>query len=171
MPAPRFLAVVGGKHSGKTATIENLIVERKKRGYRVGTIKEMVRISSLDTPGKETDRYTVAGAETVVAVPLNETVVFIKRRLELREIAPFFANLDFVLLEGFESEETIPRVIAAKTVEEVQAFSSDCVVAISGLLAESPKNDLKLDKPLLSCRRQISDLADLVETQAIRLSE
>ena len=170
MSTPRFLAVVGGKHSGKTTTIECLVVELKKRGYRVGTVKEMVRISSLDTPGKETDRYTSAGAETVVAVPLNETVVFFKRRLELREIAPFFANLDFVLLEGFESDKTIPRVIAAKTVEEAQGYSDGVVVAVSGLLAESVNGDLKLDKPLLSCKLQIRGLADLVLENAIQLS-
>jgi molybdopterin-guanine dinucleotide biosynthesis adapter protein len=170
MPVPKFLAVVGGKHSGKTTTIECLIAELKRRGYRVGTIKEMVRISSLDTPGKETDRYTAAGAETVVAVPKDETVVFIKRRLTLGEIAPFFTNLDFVLLEGFETEKTIPRVIAAKTAVEVQDYSDGLVVAVSGLLAESAEDDLKLDKPLLSCKRQVSDLADLVEREAIQLS-
>jgi molybdopterin-guanine dinucleotide biosynthesis adapter protein len=170
MPAPRFLAVVGGKHSGKTTTIENLIVELKRRGYRVGTVKEMVQVSSVDTPGKETDRYAVAGADTVVAVPREETVVFFKRRLDLREIVPYLANLDFVLLEGFECEKLIPRVIAVKTAEEAQNYSDGIVVAVSGLLAESD-GDLKIDKPLLSCRYHVSSLADLVEAQAIRLSE
>jgi molybdopterin-guanine dinucleotide biosynthesis adapter protein len=170
MSAPRFLAVVGGKHSGKTTTIENLILELRRRGYRVGTVKEMVRISSLDTPGKETDRYTVAGAETVVAVPRDETVVFIKRKLTLWEIAPFLANLDFVLLEGFETETTIPRVIAAKNVKEVQTFSQGQVVAVSGLLAESAEGGLKLDKPLLNCRLQGRELAELVVQKAIPLN-
>jgi molybdopterin-guanine dinucleotide biosynthesis adapter protein len=170
MLVPKFLAVVGGKHSGKTTTIENLIVELKRRGYRVGTVKEMVRIPSLDTPGKETDRYSVAGAETVVAVPRDETVVFIKRRLTLEEIAPFLTNIDFVLLEGFETETAVPRVITAKTVVEVQEYTGGLVVAVSGLLAESAEGDLKLDKPLLSCRRQISDLTDLVVQNAIQLS-
>lgn len=170
MPTPRFLAVVGGKHSGKTTTIENLITELKRRGYHVGTVKEMVRIESLDTPGKETDRYANAGAETVVAVPRNETVVFVKRRLELKEIVQYLAGLDFVLLEGFEKEKTIPKVIAAKTVDEATSYSGGGAVAVSGLLAESAEGDLKLDKPLLSCRRQIRELADLVEQNANPIS-
>lgn len=169
MPVTRFLAVVGGKHSGKTTTIECLIVELKKRGYRVGTVKEMVRISSLDMPGKETDRYAAAGAETIVAVPREETVVFIKRRLTLAEIAPYLTHLDFVLLEGFECEKMIPRVIAAKTVEEVQDYSDGIVVAVSGLLAESADGNLKQEKPLLSCRRQGRELANLVIENAIQL--
>jgi len=53
---PKLVAVVGRKHSGKTTVIEHLIAELKRRGYRVGAIKEMVRISTLDTPAKETDR-------------------------------------------------------------------------------------------------------------------
>jgi molybdopterin-guanine dinucleotide biosynthesis protein MobB len=74
---PKLVAVVGGKHSGKTTVIERLIAELKRRGYHVGAIKEMVRIPTLDTPQTETDRYTEAGAETIVAIPRNETVVFI----------------------------------------------------------------------------------------------
>jgi molybdopterin-guanine dinucleotide biosynthesis protein len=112
----------------------------------------------------------VAGAETVVAVPRDETVVFIKRRLTLWEIAPFFANFDFVLLEGFENETTIPRVIAAKNVEEVQTFSQGQVIAVSGVLAESVDGNLKPDKPLLSCRRHVGELTDLVIENAIQVS-
>jgi molybdopterin-guanine dinucleotide biosynthesis adapter protein len=170
MSAPRFLAVVGGKHSGKTTTIECLIVELKKRGYRVGTVKEMVRIEALDTPGKETERYAIAGAEIVVAVPRRETVVFVKKRLELKEIAPLLANLDFVLLEGFESEKAIPRIIAAKTVEEVMGYFDGTVIAVSGLLAESANGDLKLEKPLFSCKLKVKELADLVLQKAIQLN-
>jgi molybdopterin-guanine dinucleotide biosynthesis protein MobB len=55
---PKLVAVVGGKHSGKTTVIERLIAELKRRGYHVGAIKEMVRIPTLDTPQTETDRYT-----------------------------------------------------------------------------------------------------------------
>ena len=117
---PKIVAVVGGKHSGKTTVVEHLIKELKRRGYRVGAIKEMVRIPTLDTPATETDRYSNAGAETIVAVPRDETVVFIKRRLTIKEIVPFLGGLDYVVLEGFESEEMLPKIIAAKTADEAQ---------------------------------------------------
>ena len=81
---PRIVAVVGGKHSGKTTVIEHLIAELKRRSHHVATIKEMIRTATLDTPATETDRYTRAGAEVVVAVPQEETVVFIKKRLAIR---------------------------------------------------------------------------------------
>ncbi len=119
---PKLVAVVGGKHSGKTTVIEHLIVELKRRGYRVGAVKEMVRIPTLDTPATETDRYSIAGAETIVAVPRDETVVFIKRRLNIEEIVPFLEGLDYVVLEGFESEKMLPKIIAAKTADEAKSY-------------------------------------------------
>ena len=96
----KLFAVVGGKHSGKTTVIEHLIAELRRRGFHVGAIKEMVRIPTLDTPNTETDRYTQAGAEMVVAVPRNETVIFIRRRLTVAEILSYLAGLDFAVLEG-----------------------------------------------------------------------
>jgi len=169
---PKLLAVVGGKHSGKTTIIENLLRQLKNRGYRVGTIKEMVRIPTLDTPATETDRYTQAGAELVVAVPREETVFFIKKRLSIKDILPYLSGLDYMLLEGFESEKTLPKIIAAKTAGEAASFFDGSEIAISGLIAESKEENLKSAKPpipLLSSTRQAEKLADIVEQKAAYL--
>ena len=169
---PKLVAVVGGKHSGKTTIIENLTRQLKGRRCRVGTIKEMVRIPTLDTPATETDRYTQAGAEVVVAVPRDETVIFFKKRLSIKDILPYLSDLDYVLLEGFESEKTLPKIIAAKTTEEVASFSDGLAIAISGLVAESKEETLNISElhvPLLSSVSQAEELADIVERGAIEL--
>jgi molybdopterin-guanine dinucleotide biosynthesis protein B len=166
---PKCMAVVGGKHSGKTTIIKNLIRQLKSRGYRVGTIKEMVRIPTLDTPNTETDTYSEAGAETVVAVPRNETVIFLRKRLTLTAILPFLHGLDYVLLEGFESEKTLPKIIAAKTAEEAASFSDGLATAISGPILESKTETAKaatMQIPLLSSISQAEQLADIVEQKA-----
>jgi molybdopterin-guanine dinucleotide biosynthesis protein B len=171
---PKLVAVVGGKHSGKTTVIEGLIRQLKSRGYRVGTVKEMVRIPTLDTPATETDRYTNAGAEMVVAVPRDETVIFLKKRLSLKEILPHLRGLDYVLLEGFESEKTLPKIIAAKTAEEAASFSDGSAIAISGLITESKAETAKaaeLQIPLLSSVSQAEKLADLVEQKALQIEQ
>ena len=140
---PKLVAVVGGKHSGKTTVVEHLIAELKSRGYRVGALKEMVRIPTLDTPATETDRYTNAGAEIIVAVPRAETVMFIKKPLCVKEILPYINGLDYVILEGFEHDQTLPKIIAAKTAEEVVSFSDGLAVAVSGLITESKEETAK----------------------------
>ncbi|MCW4017113.1 MAG: molybdopterin-guanine dinucleotide biosynthesis protein B [Candidatus Bathyarchaeota archaeon] len=166
---PKLVAVVGGKHSGKTTIIENLLSQLKTRGYRVGTVKEMVRIPTLDTPETETDRYTTAGAEIVVAVPREETVVFLKNRLSLPQILLYLHEMDYVLLEGFEKEKTLPKIIAAKTAQEAKEFQDGLALALSGIIADSTEETSKaseLQLPLLGSVRDAEKLADLVEQKA-----
>jgi len=171
---PRLVAVVGGKHSGKTTVIEHLIVELKSRSYHVATIKEMVRVPTLDTPATETDRYAKAGAEAVVAVPRGETVIFIRKRLTIKEILPHLAGVDFVILEGFELERALPKIVAAKTCEELQGFMDGSVIAVSGLIVESEAEKRKaavFEIPLLGSLTDAGKLADLVEKKAAAFKE
>jgi molybdopterin-guanine dinucleotide biosynthesis adapter protein len=166
---PKLIAVVGAKHSGKTTIIEHLIAELKSRGYTVGVIKEMVRIAFLDTPQKETDRYAKAGAQTIAAVPREETVIFIKKRLTIQEILPQFKGFDFVLLEGFESEKEIPKVVAAKTSIEIAQYLDNSAFVVSGVITDSKEELQKvpaLPIPLLNSSRDIKKLADIVEQKA-----
>lgn len=167
---PKVVAVVGGKHSGKTTVIEHLIAELKQRGYRVGAIKEMVRIPTLDTPATETDRYTSSGAEIVVAVPRDETVVFIKKRLNIKEILPHLKGMDYVIFEGFETEVAVPKVVAAKTAAEVKSYFDSSVIAVSGLIANAEKEKKQAETfqtPIINALSQVGELADLVEQKAI----
>jgi molybdopterin-guanine dinucleotide biosynthesis protein B len=129
---PKLVAVVGTKHAGKTTLIQNLLAQLKSRGYRVGAVKEMVRVPTLDTPETETDRYTQAGAEMVVAVPRSETVIFLRKRLTLNQTLLYLHGLDFAILEGFESEKTLPKIVAAKTAQDAADFSDGLAIAFSG---------------------------------------
>jgi len=170
---PKIVAVVGGKHSGKTTVIEHLIAELKSRKYQVATIKEMVRIPTLDTPATETDRYTRAGAEIVVAVPREETVVFIKKRLAIKDILPHLAVVDYAILEGFEHERDLPRIIAAKTADEAKKYFDSNAIAVSGLIMESEEEKKKakvFQLPMLNSLTQTKELADLVEQKAKALA-
>ncbi len=170
---PKLVAVVGGKHSGKTTVIEHLIGELKRRGHRVGAVKEMVRIPTLDVPATETDRYRSAGAEVIVAVPRDETVVFIKKRLSVKEILPHLNELDYVILEGFESEKTMPKIIAAKTADEAKSYLDGSAIAISGLILGSQPETKKAEVfgfPVLESLTRTKELADLVEQKAMVLS-
>jgi len=169
----KLIAVVGGKHSGKTTVIENLITELKHRGFGVGAVKEMVKIPTLDTPAKETDRYKTSGAEIIVAAPRDETVVFIKKQLSLKEILPYLQKLDFVILEGFENEQRLSKIIAAKTSAEAKTYMDAQAIALSGLLMTSEVEKKKAEAfgvPMFSCLTQVKALADLVEQKAVSFS-
>lgn len=167
---PKLIAVVGGKHSGKTTTIENLTRELTSRKYRVGTIKEMLYIPSLDTPQKETDRYRQAGAQTVVALPQSETVIFVAKTLTIQEILLHLQDLDYVLLEGFVSERWLPKIVAAKNAREAKSYFDSSVVAVSGIITDSPSEMQQFAPaklPVLSSLRDTKALADVVLEKAL----
>ena len=163
---PKFVAVVGGKHSGKTRVIQHLIPELRRRGYRVGSIKEMLRVHSIDAPGKDTWKHSKVGAEIVVATPLNETVVFIKKKLSLNDMLPFFSELEYVVIEGFREEKTIPKIIAAKNAEEAVDFFDGLAIVLSGIIAgldEEKRKVSSLEIPIVSSENEAEKLADIVE--------
>ncbi|MEM3730399.1 MAG: molybdopterin-guanine dinucleotide biosynthesis protein B [Candidatus Bathyarchaeia archaeon] len=164
---PKLVSVVGGKHSGKTTVIANLIRELKLRGYRVGSVKEMSNAEWVDYPGKDTWEHGKAGAEIVVATPINETVFFVKKKLSLNSLMNFLKGLDYVVLEGFEHEENIAKIVAAKDVDEAERFlEGGQVIAISGLIVESEKELEKASKlkiPIFNCKTEAAKIADLVE--------
>ncbi len=166
----RVVAVVGGKHSGKTTVIQNLVSELKSRGYRVGSVKEMPNVKWVDVPGKETWKHGEAGAEMVAGAAMNETVLFVKRRLGVGEVAAFFAGFDYLLLEGFESEKTVAKIIAAKDAAEVWTFHDGLAIAVSGIIAGSEEETKKasmLGVPVFDCKREIGRLADIVVQKAL----
>ena len=89
--------------------------------------------------------------------------------LSIKEILPYLNGLDYVLLEGFESEKALPKIIAAKTADEAASYFDHSVFAVSGLIAESEieaakATDLKI--PILKNGVQTKELADLVEQKA-----
>lgn len=64
----KVFSVYGITKSGKTTTIENIIRELKRRGYTVGSVKEIhYEKFAIDTEGTNTDRHRRAGAEPVTA--------------------------------------------------------------------------------------------------------
>jgi molybdopterin-guanine dinucleotide biosynthesis protein B len=170
----KFVAVVGGKHSGKTTIIQHLITELKNRGYKVGTIKHMPRIQTLDSPAPAHDtwKHSQAGAEIIVAVPQNETVVFVKKKQKLNDIASFLHGTDYVLLEGFSNEKVFPKIIAAKTVQEVKEYSDGLAIAVSGLIADSEEETQKatsMKVPIIKSISEAQKLADRVEQKAFNM--
>jgi molybdopterin-guanine dinucleotide biosynthesis protein B len=171
---PQYIAVVGGKHSGKTTLTQQLISTLKNRGFRVATIKDMPNAQTIDTPTTTHDtwKHTQAGADIVVACPKNETVLFINKKLSLNEIAPYLEGMDFVVLEGFEKQKAMPKIIAARTAEEAASFMDGLAIAISGIIANSEEETRKasgLKIQVYNGTTHPEALADLVEQNAFTL--
>src|SRR6056297_805103 len=102
---PVVSIVAGQSGTGKTTLIEGLVPYLKERAYRVGVLKHDVHRFEIDKKGKDSYRFSEAGADTVV-VSSAEKVAMIKqleREMSLDEILDLFSDVDIILIEGYKN--------------------------------------------------------------------
>jgi len=107
-----IVSIVGRSKSGKTTLLENLIVELKKRGYRVGTMKHTPLGMTWSDDDKDSQRHIKAGSEATIMVAPDK-LVLIKPVTEapgLEEVARLFGeDCDIILAEGFKQGDA-PKI-------------------------------------------------------------
>ncbi len=162
MNAPKAVAVIGYKNTGKTQVVEALVRELTARGYRLGTIKHTMEDAPLDTPGKDTWRHMKAGAVSTAILSENSTAFFHQESFEISDAIKHLSEIDFLIFEGFKSLKTVSRVIVIDKPSDVDL--------INGLeLALVPKQSVKIETsnniPIIPIQ-QIEKLSDLVEKNA-----
>jgi len=122
-----IVAVVGGKKTGKTTTVEALVKGLVKHGYKVATVKHISQKNfTMDTEGKDTWRHAKAGANITASVAAHEIAIIRKTdtsRFKINDIIKTFENeVDMIILEGFkklvEQDENIPKIVAVKSARE-----------------------------------------------------
>ena len=100
----KIISFVGHSGSGKTTLLEKLVLELTRRGLRVATIKHAHHTVQFDTQGKDSWRYTQAGAMVSMLVS-GDSVQLVATGVaecEPQQLAKRFSNeADLVLVEGF----------------------------------------------------------------------
>jgi len=156
----KAFSVFGVTQSGKTTTVERIISELCKRGYRVGSIKNIhFEDYAIDTVGTNTWRHRQAGAEMVVARGLYETDVLIPQQLSIEKILSFFDH-DYVVIEGV-SHTLIPKILCAKDEKEIEERFNNLVFAICGRISNEISN--YGDTPVINALLEVERLVDLIE--------
>lgn len=64
----KVVCLAGPSDAGKTTLVEALLTEFVDAGDRVATVKSIHHDVEIDTPGTDTYRHRMAGAETVVGI-------------------------------------------------------------------------------------------------------
>ncbi len=103
---------VGKKNSGKTTLMEKVIAGLKDRGYRVAAVKHDAHRFEIDVPGKDSHRFTAAGADTTVISSPEKTAIVVNQRTEpaLESIlARFVEGVDIALVEGYKTSR-FPKI-------------------------------------------------------------
>ena len=167
---PVVVAVVGGKKSGKTTTMEILIRHLTKRGFRIGAIKHIPEPNfTIDQEGKDTWKYAASGATTVTAVSAHEIATIEKidlRKKSLIEILRKCRNCDLVLLEGFKDRvaknKQFYKIVVVKSEGEVAKGikNFEPILAFTGPYHVVPS---KNQPPYVDVLKRPEKLVDLLE--------
>ncbi len=144
------VSFVAKSGTGKTTLLEKLIVELKRRGYKVGAIKHDAHRFDIDHPGKDSHRLTAAGTDTML-VASPEKLALIKRHAvppSVEELlATYFTDVDIVVTEGFK-KSSLPKI-------EIHRRERSPTLLCRGeehdptLIAVASDEPLELDVPVL----------------------
>ena len=88
--------------TGKTTLIEKLIPVLKRRGLRLGVVKHDGHRFDMDRPGKDSWRYTQAGAEVSLISSREQTALVERRELGLEQVLSRVQDVDLILVEGWK---------------------------------------------------------------------
>jgi molybdopterin-guanine dinucleotide biosynthesis adapter protein len=162
-----------GKNSGKTTTVEDIVRELVKRGYRCGTVKHICKEGgfTLDKENTDTWRHARAGARVVVGVSREETAYIMKTEKEprlsdvIRGIGDIGRELDYLIVEGF-SKEKIPKIAVGLSGDDLEEVVDENTILISGPAANpdvSLSLNLKYDVPAIDATKNPAGVVDVIE--------
>jgi len=161
------VSIVGKSGVGKTGLVEKLIVEFKKRGYRVATVKHSPGGIDIDKPGKDSWKFAEAGSDAVV-VSSPDRLVLVKRvehDPNIEEILRVIgSDFDLALIEGFKNGKA-PKIEVHR-----RELGSDLVCPSKVLSAIVTDESLDIGVPQFSVA-DISAIADFIEKEFILQSK
>lgn len=170
----QVITVVGPKKSGKTTTIEKLIREFTKRGYKVAAIKHISEENfTIDSPGKDTWRFARAGANTIISVSGDE-VAKIERRTKkftFEALLKECVGNDLVFIEGFKKmisrNKKILKIATVKSMTEAQDMLRNYVSIIAFTGPYNTSRSIP-NLPYANSKKNTKKLADIVEKAFLR---
>lgn len=166
---PVVISIVATQSNmGKTTLIEKLIKIFKSRNYGVGVLKHDVHKFDIDKEGKDSWRFTQAGADNV-AIASSEKLAMVQILQEERsieQIIKLFENVDIILIEGFK-KNNYPKIEVNrkgtnhKLLCEDEAFNKDTFIGIA------TDESLDVNIPNLDLNDAVA-IADFIEKKLIK---
>ncbi|MBN1330748.1 MAG: molybdopterin-guanine dinucleotide biosynthesis protein B [Candidatus Heimdallarchaeota archaeon] len=161
----KIFTVIGYTNSGKTTTLVEIIKELVTLGKKVNTIKAIhIDEFTIDTEGKDSWLHKQAGATSVGIRSGIETTIMYQKKMTVKEMIPFFKG-DYLILEGFTNEKFIPKILCAKSIDEIDHRFDDTVFALSGVISNE-YNEFK-NVQVVNALSEIKKLINLIEKHAI----
>jgi cyclic pyranopterin phosphate synthase len=110
IPVFAFAAYSG---TGKTTIIERVVRALKEKGLRLAVIKHDGHRFEIDREGKDSWRFTQAGADITILSSQEKTAYMEQRPLSLKALLAMVHDVDLILVEGYKNEG-LPQIGIAR---------------------------------------------------------
>ncbi|TWH76783.1 molybdopterin-guanine dinucleotide biosynthesis protein B [Azomonas agilis] len=153
-----LLGIVAYSGTGKTTLIEALLPMLSAQGIRTAVIKHAHHDVDVDTPGKDTHRFRMAGAMPVVLATAKRFAVMMETPDQMDDLdLPLLLDYvliskpDLVLIEGFKHwplpklelhRPELGRPIQAWNDPWIKAVASSEVISVPSGVEVLPLNDV-----------------------------
>jgi molybdopterin-guanine dinucleotide biosynthesis protein MobB len=154
-----IISIVGKSSSGKTTLLEGIIGELRRRGRRVAIVKHSHHADDLDTPSKDTWRFTRAGSALSAINSLDHLAIYrrVEHYFDPQEISTSICwDFDVILTEGFKSS-SYPKIEVHRAEQ-----GADLVSEPGQLLAVVTDQPLDLPVPQFP-HGDVTGIADFIE--------
>lgn len=108
MPIPVY-GIAAWSGVGKTTFIVAMVEVLKSKGIKVGVLKHDAHSFDIDREGKDTFRFSSAGAEVVAIASADRAVVMENRYVSFNKIISLMKDVDIILVEGYKNTD-IPKI-------------------------------------------------------------
>ncbi len=163
-----LLVVTGLSGSGKTTLVAGIVKYLAARGYKIGVIKHSHHYFSLDEEGKDTWKFSQAGASITCLAADDKSIYIIKDGHNSRDPEKLLSNfhgMDLVLAEGYKgwsSNKTNVIEVIKENQEERICKKPLAVVRINCL-----NHNLPTENALCFNRNDVAEISAFVEETII----
>ena len=129
IPIVSFVAYSG---TGKTTFLERLIPKLKARGLKIAIVKHDGHRFEIDHEGKDSDRFTKAGADVTGLISSEKAVLMENRQTDPEEFLKKIDEVDLILTEGFK-QGPWPKIMLHRkgTGKPMPLLPEECLAVIS----------------------------------------
>jgi molybdopterin-guanine dinucleotide biosynthesis adapter protein len=130
----------GASGSGKTTFMEGVLRELKLAGLRVSAVKHAHHRFQMDTPGKDSARFTAAGAFEVVVASGQRLAKFrtfdAPVELNVHQLLAELVDCDWALFEGFKDSDVLKFEVWRRASQVTPAYPEDPFIV--GIVTDEP---------------------------------
>ena len=122
-------SVVAYSGTGKTTMLEKLVRELKARDIRVAVVKHDAHEFEIDREGKDSWRFSKAGADVVAIASATKSAVMENRPVPFETIINRISDVDIIITEGYKTG-AFPKIALRR-----EASGNDFAVPPEGCVA------------------------------------